>query len=122
MAGGAPALATQISRSISHRAVRKVCEEFWRCRTGQYPKPYDRLLPPFLDSRLAQLSQDFILVQEAREIADYDLTAQLTAAHLIERIQLAVSAAATFGSIAALPETRIFLTALLLSDRWTRRA
>ena len=124
-AGGPPgsALAAQVSRAFSHTLMRKVCDTYVRStRQQKFPPPLDRLHPLPPDKRLIDVADLFIRLQEARETADYDLTATLGQAEAQALVEQAQIAHADLQDLEHQPETRIFLTALLLSDRWTRRA
>ena len=76
-------------------------------------------MPP--DSRLMDMADVFIRLQEARETADYDLTATLVQAEAQALLEQAKIAHQHLRALEHHPETRIFLTALLVADRWTRR-
>lgn len=116
-----PRLRGQISRAYSHGTMRKTREEFWRGRSGRFSPPLDALVTGPLDARLATIASDFLQLQEARQIADYDLSDTLNYSYAIEKVEQAHSAAQMLISIDHLPQTAVFLTALLLGDRWTRR-
>ncbi|GAC1345233.1 MAG: hypothetical protein NVSMB18_24480 [Acetobacteraceae bacterium] len=73
------------------------------------------------DPRLRKAAAAFVQLQEAREGADYDLSITITQSAAEERVQLAGDAAQWFAQVRDLPETRLFLAALLLVDHFTRR-
>ena len=59
--------------------------------------------------------------QEGRHSADYDLSTAIEPRYAAGLVSLAETALADFDAIQSLPETVVFLAALLLADRWTRR-
>ena len=101
--------------------VRKVCESYDRSPTRPFQPPLDRLIPTTPDRRLIAVAGAFIKLQEARHAADYDLAASFTRHEGLALLQLADLAHQNFSDIQHLPETQVFLAALLLADRWTRR-
>ena len=122
--GGLPgsALAAQVSRAFSHTLMRKVCDTYVRStRQQKFPAPLDRLYAAPPDSRVIDIADLFIRLQEARETADYDLTATLVQAEAQALLEQAKVAHEYLQALEHHPETRIFLTALLVADRWTRR-
>jgi len=63
----------------------------------------------------------FLELQEARNQADYDLLSTVSVRDTDHLITVARRAVRDLRVIESLPETSVFLTALLLADRWTRR-
>ncbi len=118
---GGRALAAQVTRAFSHSTLQKVCKTYRRSRQQSFPPPLDglHLFPP--DERLFVIADAFVTLQEAREIADYDLQATLSQPDALALLEQAEFAYWKLEEIRRLPETRIFLAALLVADRWTRR-
>lgn len=116
-------LSAQAGRAFSHTLMRKVCDIYVHStRQQRFPPPLDRLHAGPPDNRLIEIADVFIRIREARETADYDLRTtigQAEAQSLLEQTEIAHW---HLDQIRDFPETRIFLAALLLSDRWTRRA
>ncbi len=54
-------------------------------------------------------------------MADYDLLATIEFEDAAELVRLCRAAFQDFEAVKTLPETTVFLTALPLADRWTRR-
>lgn len=119
-AGGKP-LRFQAARAFSHAAMRKVCDAYVRSPARPFPPGLESLSPSPPDKRLNEVALAFTRLQEGRHLADYDLLAVIEAAYTSELVSIAETALADFDAIQSLPETTVFLTALLLSDRWTRR-
>lgn len=119
--GALPALRTMIARSFEHRSVRKVCEASQFPNGQHFQRAYSLLLPQDTDPRLYAIAGAFCRLQEARQTADYDLAAVISPTDARNDVQLAVEALDDWQAIQQTPEACVFLTALLLADRWTRR-
>ncbi len=120
-AAGGVELVQQVSPAFSHTTMRKVCDAHVRSPLRPFPASLDHLHPHQPDKRLISISSTFAQLQEGRHSADYDLAAVFEPAYVDELVTLAEIAFSNFQRIQILPETQVFLTALLLSDRWTRR-
>lgn len=120
VAGGEP-LRFQAARAFSHSAMRKVCDAYVRSPARPFPPGLEQLSPSPPDKRLIEIALAFARLQEGRHVADYDLSAVVEAAYAVELVGFAETALADFDVIQSFPETTVFLTALLLADRWTRR-
>ena len=122
IAQGNSPLQSQVARAFNHTAMRKVCDAYVRSPARPFQQPgLGHLNPAAPDLRLSGIAGAFAELQEARHAADYDLTyiVNLSDARLL--VDLADAALTDFAAIQTLPETQVFLTALLLADRWTRR-
>lgn len=118
--GGEP-LRFQAARAFSHAAMRKVCDAYVRSPARPFPTGLEKLSPEPPDKRLIGIALAFTRLQEGRHSADYDLSVVIEVAYTAELVSLAETALADFDAIQSLPETTVFLAALLLADRWTRR-
>jgi len=118
---GGESLRFQAARAFSHTAMRKVCDAYVRSPARPFPPGLEHLNPSAPDQRLASIANAFARLQEGRHAADYDLSTVIETPYAAELVRIAETALADFDAIQALPETTVFLTALLLSDRWTRR-
>jgi len=119
-AGGEP-LRFQAARAFSHTAMRKVCDAYVRSPARPFPPGLEKLSPAPPDRRLIGIALAFTRLQEGRHSADYDLSTAIEPRYASELVRLAETALADFDAIQSLPETTVFLAALLLADRWTRR-
>lgn len=120
-AAGGDALRFQAARAFNHAAMRKVCDAYVRSPERPFPPNLEQLNPSKPDPRLIEVARAFARLQEGRYSADYDLSAVIQTAYAARLVSLAETALADFDAIQPLPETTIFLAALLLADRWTRR-
>ena len=120
-AASGDALRFQVARAFSHSAMRKVCDAYVRSPTRPFPASVQHLNPTAPDPRLSTVADAFAQLQEGRHAADYDLSTVVEPPYAAELVRLAETALADFDAIQSLPETTVFLAALLLADRWTRR-
>ena len=118
---GGDALRYQVERAFNHTAMRKVCDAYVRSPIRPFPPPLNQLNPSAPDSRLLNVAATFARLQDARHTADYDMAALVEYAATVQLVQAADAALADFALIEDRPDTTVFLTALLLADRWTRR-
>ena len=118
--GGEP-LRFQAARAFNHAGMRKICDAYVRSPTSPFPAGLQHLNPSAPDKRLAAIAYAFAQLQEGRHAADYDLSAAISISYAARLVALAETALADFDAIQSLPETTVFLAALLLADRWTRR-
>lgn len=114
-------LHNQVARAFSHTAMRKVCDAYARSPDRPFPQALAHLNRGTADPSLTNVAASFGLLQDARHLADYDLLTFFVLADTLELVEAASLALDDFQAIQSAPGTDIFLTALLLSDRWTRR-
>ena len=79
------------------------------------------MYPTGPDPRLVTVAQEFVQLQEARHKADYNTAASINLNDALQAMKSAIEAHRFFDEIRDQPGTTVFLTALLLADRWTRR-
>ena len=115
------ALRNQVARAFNHGAMRKVCDAYVRSPGKPFPAPLAQLNPVRPDQRLTQVADAFGHLQDARHAADYDLASTVNLADAARLLASTDLALANFQAIQSAPDTEVFLTALLLSEKWTRR-
>ena len=120
-AAGGPALEAQATRAFAHNTMLNVCKAFAQSTTRPFQPPLDGLMQNKPDGRLVFVADSFVKLQEARHTADYNMAAHFTRQDGLDLLRLAQEAHKQFGEVQTLPETIVFLTALLLADRWSRR-
>ena len=120
-AAGGERLRFQVTRAFSHTAMRKVCAAYVRSPAKPFTAGLEHLnrRPP--SPELIVVAQAFELLQEGRYTADYDLLAVFELEDVAELVAASAKAAQAFQAVRTMPDTVVFLTALLLADRWTRR-
>ena len=120
-AGNIP-LQNQVARAFSHTAMRKVCDAYARSPARPFQQPgLAHLNPATPNLHLSGIAEAFAELQEARYAADYDLTYTIGTLDAALLVGLADAALVELAVVQFLPDTQVFLTALLLSDKWTRR-
>ena len=120
-AAGARALENQVVRAYAHGPMRKVCERYLRSSTRPFQPPLDALNTPAPDAMVIDIAEAFVVLQEARHMADYDLSAGIEVDEANELFLSLTTALDHLRLVRHQPASVVFLTALLLDDRWTRR-
>jgi len=121
IAGGGEKLQFQATRAFSHTAVRKVCAAYVRSPLKPFTAGYEHLNEQQPSPELIVVARTFELLQEGRYAADYDLLVTFEFERAERLVELAEEALTALETVRTRPDTVIFLTALLLADRWTRR-
>lgn len=118
---GGESLRFQATRAFSHAAMRKVCDAYVRSPSAPFSAKLAHLnrRPP--NSQLITVATAFGRLQEGRHTVDYDLLAVIEFEDAAQLVKLSETALADFEIVKSLPDTIVFLTALLLADRWTGR-
>jgi len=117
-----------IQRTFNHGEMRNVCRNFSEGhsaasngkRPGQPPAATRKLIDLPLDTRLFNVSETFIELQEARNKADYDLAGQWNRMDVLELIRTTRQAFADWQAVRNSPNATVFVTALLLQKHWGR--
>lgn len=120
-AKGGDNLRFQTTRAFSHTAVRKVCAAYVRSPLKPFTVGYEHLNEHQPSPELIVVARTFELLQEGRYSADYDLLAKIEVEEAERLVELAEAALTALETVQTRPDTIVFLTALLLSDKWTRR-
>ena len=120
-ARGGDALRNQVTRAYNHTAMRKICDAYVRSPNAPFPPSSAQLNPAAPGIRLTNVARTFAQLQEARHLADYDLASPITYSTVVVLVAAIDSALTDLQAIEAQPKAAVFLTALLLADRWTRR-
>lgn len=113
-------LQANIRRTISHAQVKKACGMFVRPLDRQ-PDALRQLLNNDGWTELMALARALPELQEARHRADYDSLASFDAVDVAELLSLAQQARALWLTIRHTPNAAVFLTAVLLGERFGMR-
>jgi uncharacterized protein (UPF0332 family) len=108
-------LRDRAQRAFTHGEMRSACEVF-----SKSPKAYSHLLVPPLEPELQTIATVFVRLQQKRHAADYDLSQSLDRVTVLEAITLAKGAMADWSKVRNIPNSNVFLAALLLHTRWNR--
>lgn len=119
----APAVPTvlhfRVQRAFDHGKMKAVCRS---ATGGTLPSSIAPLLNPMRSYPvpLKLVASAFIQLQEARQEADYDTIKRFSRADTQQLIALAEQAFSTWDEVKGTPAANVFLTALLLQDKWDR--
>ncbi len=111
-------LREKIRRAFAHTEMKKVCRDFARTKNHVPPDNLKTLLSTRLSPELISVAGAFVDLQEARHRADYDLSVDLTRAEALSHVQKAEAALSAWRTQRETSDAKVFLTALLLNDRW----
>ena len=115
-------LRLQARRAFSHRDMRSACEAFV---TQSTPTAHDRrnprrLMTLPLEPEIVEIAKTFVALQDARHDADYNLSERFDRVRVLAVIERAKQAISRWNRIRAKPNGQVFLTALVLQNRWRR--
>ena len=114
----------RVRRVFEHRQMRVVCETFISWNASGRPEGLGQLLGSSFDGRIVEVAAAFVELQQARQVADYDLMCPAEWFALDEALRLVNLAETAFEAWSAIRDTSnatVFLTALLLGERLYRR-
>jgi len=124
-ASAASLIAPNVSHEINHRIQRWFDHLKMKEICGRFIKP--KLDQPLLDligqtapPELRTVASNFIVLQEARHSADYDLSYNLTSGDARLLVESAVLAMASWDKAATTAEANIFILSLLMFKNWER--
>lgn len=121
-APGGTELQAKVKRGFNHGPMLNVCKHYllaskngrfgpelaWQGAVGPGPE-------------LAAVASAFIQLQQGRHLADYDLEAELSSVEHLRLLFIAEHAHWQLDEIERSEELVIFVSALLLHDKWARR-
>jgi hypothetical protein len=115
-------LRLQASRAFAHREMKEASEKFANnaVMNNQYAKNLLHLLAPPLNPLIRSVAATFVTLQELRHSADYNLIESFGRLRVLQIINQARQAMADWAQVRDTEQARVFLTALLLHDRWGR--
>ena len=117
---GLSGLRERVSRAFDHGQMRRVCDLFARGSWGSAPVVRPLVTLP-LSPDLVQVAEAFVALQDARHASDYDLSSTLAQRDAVRFVVLASDALEAWARVRGTPNAAVFLTALLLHERWNRR-
>ena len=109
----------QVQRAFSHSDMKAVCRQFAFGNINNLSAETKSLIAPPLQPELAVVASAFIQLQEARHIADYDVSALHNKFDVLQKIALAKGAFEAWKQVRTSPNARVFLVGLLLERRWS---
>jgi uncharacterized protein (UPF0332 family) len=106
-----------VRRAFEHTAMKNAAKGFG---AGNPTEVWKSLLAgPSTD--LQRVARTFVDLQEARAQADYDLSRAISREEAVDLVERVESAFKAWKSVRKTKEARIFLTALLIHDRVSKR-
>jgi hypothetical protein len=115
-----PALQARVARAFNHAHMGKVCKLFLQREFAKVPILGTLITLP-IEPDLILVAEAFTLLQDARHTADYDLMVEFPRIEAGRLLTLAVEACDSWARTRGTPNAVVFLTALLLHERWNRR-
>ena len=100
--------------------MRKICDLIANDKSAGKTM-LEAMLPGTFSDALVRVCRAFTTLQEARHAADYDLAVAPSLAGAKALRTICLSALSDWNEVRETPEATVLLTALLLSDKWTRR-
>ena len=107
----------RIQRWFDHGEMKKICGRFM---ASKFEAPLLDLIGPSASSDLQSVARSFVLLQEARHSADYDLSYVLTEPEAIKHFRLAMEAIEAWDRLQGSAEANIFILSLLMWKNWER--
>lgn len=107
----------RIQRWFDHADMKKICGHFL---PAQLTHPLLHLIGTTASDDLQTVARNFIQLQEARHLADYDLSYALTRFQALRFVELARDAFVAWARIRNTAEANIFILSLVLWKNWTR--
>ena len=108
-------LRAQVRRAYVHTNMKEVCQQFSR---RHLPAALAPLLTSPIEADLVAVAEAFVALQEARHEADYDFTATFNRIDVLQKVQRARAAVASWQAVRSKPNATVFLAALLLQRQW----
>lgn len=103
-------------RAYEHGTMKQACRAF----SGTLPASVAPLLPSPVSADLRVVADAFILLQDARHEADYNVARRFTRQRADTLVSLAENAFAAYGRVQNTREAKVFLISLLLWKQWNR--
>jgi hypothetical protein len=103
-------LTVRVMRSLEHGTMKKAAQQF---KAGNLPDLLKPLVNNPIPTALVAVAHGFILLQEERHAADYDLTRAFSRARAQNAVRLAARIFAYWNSVRNSDDARAFLALLL---------
>jgi hypothetical protein len=110
-------LRAKAQRAFVHGEMRNACEQFAKSAVGG---AIANLIDPPLDEEIQRVAAAFIDLQQARHVADYDLSETFDRVRVLRTIDLAKKAVLDWRAVRNNQNSNVFLASLLLNNRWNK--
>lgn len=111
------ALKYLVHRAFAHAEMKAACKLFLR---RDMPAYLAAMVVPPVSADLIVVAQAFIALQEARHIADYDVSATFTRVEVQERLGRTELAFQAWSRVRGTPNANVLLAAMLLDKKWAK--
>ena len=112
----------QVRRAFGHSDIKEVCRSFSVGRIVNLRRSTQALVSEPLQPQLVSVAAQFIELYDARQAADYDLSATYSRLEVTKLIAIADHIFRDWHTIRHTANATVFLTALLLQRHWERGA
>lgn len=106
-----------VHRAFAHADMKAACKLFLR---RDLPAHLAIMIVPPVALDLIVVAQSFVDLQEARHVADYDVSATLLRAEVRELLGDAELSFQAWARIRGTPNANVFLAAMLLDKKWAK--
>ncbi|MBC7101765.1 MAG: hypothetical protein H5U13_00855 [Parvibaculum sp.] len=113
-------LKDRAKRAFAHGDMAHVCRQFAKGRTSELNEGTKSLISEPLESDLSSVAAAFVELQEARHLADYDMSASFIKPEALRLTHLAQTAFANWQSVRTTANATVFLAALMLQRQWNK--
>ncbi len=110
-------LKARIARAFIHTEMKQVCKSL---SAGNPSDILQELQPRGFSAELRKLAETFVLLQELRHDADYNLLQRYTRTDTLEYLDRVQNAFANWRLVRVRDEANVFLAALLFAGRWSK--
>jgi len=112
-----PHLSLRMTRAFVHVEMKQVCRSIV---AGNPSEAVQELQPDGFSNQLRNVARIFVVMQEARHQADYDLAKIYSRTETVKLLNEVKIASAQWSAIRSRPEANVFLAALLFAGRWSK--
>ncbi|MGD0481352.1 MAG: hypothetical protein ABSA42_14350 [Terracidiphilus sp.] len=103
-------LTVRVTRSLEHNSMKRAAQQF---ESGNLPDAIKPLVSSSVPAVLIEAARNFILLQDERHAADYDLTRAFSRARAQTAVDAAARVLANWNAIRDTDDARTFLAALI---------
>lgn len=114
-------LRNHVRRAYEHANMKSVCKSWARGAKSSLPALTAALATEPIEPELSEVAKVFVLLQEARHAADYDLSQTLTRSESSALVASSEKAFRAWNAVRATPNAAVFLAALLFEKQWKGR-
>ncbi|VTU00681.1 Uncharacterized protein OS=Granulicella tundricola (strain ATCC BAA-1859 / DSM 23138 / MP5ACTX9) GN=AciX9_0251 PE=4 SV=1 [Gemmataceae bacterium] len=113
-----PALLALVPRAFNHGEMRSGCEQFLDDK--KLPKHLSSVIGAAIPGDLKVVATAFVLLQQRRHEADYDVARTLNRADALTVLRIAKDAFEAWERVRGQQAATVFLANLLLGSKWKR--